>query len=404
MKKLLGLTLLVMLLVYVAGIGLAQEVTEVTVWHYFADSEGMEWLEEEFNDNHSDLEVDCRYIHFSELENQITKASMTGDVADVVIIDGVNVAKWAENGALAPITAEAEAWGQEDNFFTGAWETGLYNGELYALPQNINTLAIFYNKDLFKEADIDDTPATWAELEETASKISALGEKTYGFTFSAAKDESSTFQFAPFIWQAGAEFDALDSEEANSALGLWQDMIENGYTPKSVLNTPQYELAINFGAGNVGMMVNGPWALSAFAEEAEFEYGVFTMPVREDIDNPASVLGGESISIMSESDNKEAAWEFIKFFQSPEVIGEWCELESRIPARSDVVSESATWSEDRIMQVFSEQLKYALGRPKHPEYPKISSEVQNAVQKALTGDDVEEALNKAAENIDELIQ
>lgn len=425
MKKIISMMAVLMLLLFSAGTAFAggqqekgekakdekttgdaeqAEPTTLEVWHYFADSEGMKWITEEFNSTHSDIKVNNRYIHFSELENQITKALMSEDTPDVVIVDGVTIAKWAENGAFAPITDRAREWGEKDNFYQGAWETGMYNGELYSLPQNINTLAMFYNKDLFEEAGVSGPPETWAEMKTAAKKISALGDKTYGLTFTATKDESGTFQFAPFVWQAGADFLNIDTEEGYAALGLWQDMVENGYASKSVMNTAQYEMAIQFASGNHGMMVNGPWALSAFAEDAKFDYGAFTMPVKEGVGEPASVLGGENIAIMKGSEKKDAAWEFVKFFEKPSVIEEWCKKENRIPARKDVVADNPTWSDDEIMQVFSEQLKYAKGRPKHPEYPKISTEIQNAIQKGLTGTDVQEALDKAASNIDSIIE
>lgn len=401
MKKLISIVIISALLVLSIGT-MAQAQTNIEVWHYFADSKGMEYVVDEFNSTHSDIKVESKFIHFSELENQITKGLMSGNIPDVLITGSDTLAKWAENGALLDITERANEWGMEDKFFEGAWESGMYEGSLYAIPQNINTIAIFYNKDLFKEAGLSGIPNTWEQLRTYAEKISGLGEKTYGLTFSASKDESSTFQFAPFLWQSGASFENINSEDGQAALSFWADMIEEGYTPKSVLNTPQYELAINFAAGNVGMCVNGPWALSAF-EDAEFDYGVFMMPVRKNVGKSYSVLGGESIGVMKDSDKKDAAWEFVKFFNEPEVIKEWCKIENRIPGRKDVVNNTPMWSEDEIMLVFSKQLEYAKARPAHPNYPQISAAIQTAIQKGLTGGEVKEALNTAQEKIDSVL-
>lgn len=401
MKKLISILIISSLLILSIG-SIVQAQTTVEVWHYFADSKGMEYVVDEFNSTHSDIKVDSRYIHFSELENQITKGLLSGDVPDVLITGSDTLAKWAENGALLDITDRAKEWGVEDKFYEGGWKSGMYDGKLYAIPQNINTLAIFYNKDLFEEAGLSGAPKTWDQLRNYAKKISQLGEKTYGLTFSATKDESGTFQFAPFLWQSGASFENVNGEGGQAALSLWQEMIEEEYTPKSVLNTPQYELAVNFAAGNVGMVVNGPWALSAF-EDAEFDYGVFTMPVKKDVGVPYSVLGGESIGVMKDSENKDAAWEFVKFFNEPEVIKEWCKIENRIPGRKDVVNNTPRWSEDEIMLVFAEQLENAKARPADPKYPQMSAAIQTAIQDALTGGDVEEVLDKAQGKIDSVL-
>ena len=129
MKKLLSVVIISALLVLSIG-SMVQAQTTVEVWHYFADSKGMEYVVEEFNSTHTDVQVDSRYIHFSELENQITKGLMSGNIPDVLITGSDTLAKWAQNGALLDITDRAEQWGMKDKFFTGAWESGMYEGKL----------------------------------------------------------------------------------------------------------------------------------------------------------------------------------------------------------------------------------------------------------------------------------
>ncbi len=54
---------------------------------------------------------------------------------------------------------------------------GQYDGKLYGLAPNVNTLALFYNKTLLKQAGVS-VPTTWAELSAAAMKLTK-GD-TYG--------------------------------------------------------------------------------------------------------------------------------------------------------------------------------------------------------------------------------
>lgn len=393
-KKFITLVLVILLLVFLSSTIMASE--ELEIWHYFADSDGMDYVIEEYNQNNS-VKIKSRYIHVSELGNQLMRSILMNQTPDLVILSSEMIARFASNGALAKLNEFSSDWEDKNQFYVEALQSGLYEGDLYAIPQNINTLAIFYNKDLFEINNLEKQPQNWNELIEYSKIITNKDKRIYGFSFSAPKNEQLSFQIAPFVWQSGADFYNLNNENAYSAIKLWKDMIEKSYSPKSVLNTPQYELAINFAAGNIGMMVNGPWAIGVL-KDVDFDYGVFKMPVNEKINKPYSVLGGESIAILNNSDKKNESWKFIKFFMNKEIIKKWSELEDRIPARKD-----AMISENEIMKVFEEQLSFAKSRPAHPEYSKISAEIQEAVQNSLTGGDIKKSLDNAQKNIDQII-
>lgn len=393
-KKFIVLILVVLLLILLSSKLLASE--ELEIWHYFADSDGMEYIIEEYNQNNS-VKINSRYIHVSELGNQLTRSILMNDTPDLVILSSEMIARFASNGVLANLNEYTADWEDKSEFYEEAWKSGKYNDNLYAIPQNINTLAIFYNKDLFEKNNFKEPPQNWDELIEYSRIITNKDERIYGFSFSAPKNEQLSFQIAPFLWQAGADFYNLNNDMAYSAVDLWRKMIENSYSPKSVLNTPQYELAVNFSSGNIGMMVNGPWAIGAL-EDTDFEYGVFKMPINKNVDQPFSVLGGESIAILNNSNMKKESWEFIKFFLDKEVIKTWGELEDRIPARKDAII-----SESEVMRVFKEQLNFAKSRPVHPEYSKISAEIQNAVQNSLTGGDIKQSLDNAQKKINSIV-
>ncbi|NED00276.1 extracellular solute-binding protein, partial [Streptomyces sp. SID6648] len=73
--------------------------------------------------------------------------------------------------------------------------------------RSVNTLALFYNKDVLDKAGVR-VPTTWAELRETAKKLTR--GKQYGLALSAGGAEDGVFQFTPFMWSNGGDETDLD--------------------------------------------------------------------------------------------------------------------------------------------------------------------------------------------------
>jgi multiple sugar transport system substrate-binding protein len=77
---------------------------------------------------------------------------------------------------------------------------------------------------------------------------------------------------------------------------------------------------------------------------------------------------------------------------------------ARIPARSDIAEDPDKWVSDPVLSVFIDQLEFAVPRGPHPNWPEISSYIQNAIQKALSNQaTAEEAMKEAANQINSII-
>lgn len=410
-KGIIAMTVLLSLLITgpisASGEGEAaeQDVT-VTIWHYF--EEGTNVIRESirmWNEEHGDrFEVDHRFIPFGELKREISQAILVGDVPDIFMIDNPDHASFAAEGQLADITEQVEEWGQTDVFFDGPLNSVMYEDRYYGLPHNSNTVALYYNQDMFDEAGYDRPPETWDELREYSETLTD-DEGTYGISFSAIGTEEGTFQLLPFLQQAGADVDSLDSEGAIEALEFLGNLVLDGYASPEVVNQNQQEAAGQFAAENAAMAIGGPWSLDLIREEADFDWDIALLPVKEEGGPQASALGGENFAIMADSDHIDEAWEFIRWSSSADVVRElfWDYYGGgRIPSRSDVANEEGKWVADDELGVFIEQLEFARPRGPHPNWPQISEPIQRAIQATLTGQSsADEALERAAEETSE---
>ena len=104
-----------------------------------------------------------------------------------------------------------------DDFFPQLLEACTYRGVLYALPMEATSLALLWNRDLFRKAglDPDRPPADWEELSEYTRRLTIDFDRDgrtdqYGFfvpVFPASGELNiwMTLQWTPFLWQAGGD-------------------------------------------------------------------------------------------------------------------------------------------------------------------------------------------------------
>lgn len=381
----------------------SDEPITLSLWHYFAPgTNAIRWSIERWNAEHEMIRIEDRYIPFADLKREIVKAITTGEVPDIVIIDNPDHASFAASGAFADITERVRAWDAGDRYFAGPWKSTLFEGRNYGIPQNSNTIALFYNKNLFQQANLDPDrpPQTWQELRDYSERIMFNLENVSALAVSATRSEEGTFQFLPWLQMAGASFDDLRSDGAAQALTLWTQLYQAGAMPRAAINATQSEMMGIFAAQNTAMVITGPWDLFQLAE-VDFEWGIALLPYHERTGIRSSALGGENFAIMAASPYIDEAWEYIAWTQRPDFLEQMYIEGGRLPSRGDIADSSDYWSGDPHMATFIEQLQYAAPRGPHPNWPQISNEIQLAIQKAMTGlMSPAEALDEAAHNIE----
>jgi multiple sugar transport system substrate-binding protein len=344
---------------------------------------------EDYESEHPDVDIERTFISNSDIKKKLLLGSVGDDGPDIVWIDNPDHQAYAAAGILADLTEEIEEWGQGDRYFEGPWSSTIYEGRNYGVPIGSNNLALYYNTEMLAEAGIE-PPTTWDELKE-AAKALTKGD-VYGFAVSAVKSEEGTFQFLPFLYQAGSDITNFDSEGTLDALNLYKYMIDNKYMSGEVITLKQADVATQFAAGKVAMMVNGTWQIPFLLTNATVNWDVVQLPVYK---QAGTVLGGENWAITKNSKHKDIAWDIIKFANEPERLKSTLMTNGRMPARSDLIGDPF-WQEDPQMKVFADSMAFAKARAYGPNYPTISEAVQTMLQEVITGAKKPEDAMKAA--------
>lgn len=411
MKKALGIGVLCMLIVFAAAsFGFTKDKIELTVQTYWDPQLGtgarLEQSLKDFMASHPNIEVKHVYLPRNQLVQRVLSQVLTNTLPDIVFADNPWVRQWAEAGVFKDITPLVEQWGQWEDFYPGTRDACTYEGKVYALQLTTNNLALFYNKEMFKEAGISGPPKTWDEIMEVSSIITKKLNGVYGLAFSAWDDEECTWQFEPFLWSNKGSLLELDKPEAIEALQFWTDMVSKGYSPRDVLNWRQQDVTQQFVNEKVAMIVMGPWELGSQLKDADIDFGIVPIPVPKAGYNPVSPMGGECFGMSSsiKPEKVEAAWELIKYLVSPQHMADFTVAAGLVPTRGSAAE--LVVDKNPLLDVFAKQAKYALARTVvggGEKYPEVSAITRTAIQQALSGMmDPQRAFSQAAKEIKSL--
>jgi multiple sugar transport system substrate-binding protein len=380
----------------------AQEVT-LDLWTIDDPGEYHYVLAEEFMAQNPDIKINVRTVQFEDMVNDLARAVATGSGPDITYIDNPEVALFASRGLLLDLTPyiEKSEIVKVEDIYPGPLASVTYEGGIYGLPRGANTIALYYNADMYREKglDPDNPPKTWDELYEAAKALTDPAANVYGIAFSAVATEEGTFQFLPWLQMTGGDYTNVNTEGAARALNFWKRLLDEKLASPDTLIRGQWDSTGTFNAGSAAMSISGPWELPRMSQEAQFEYRAALLPVPEEGAERASALGEGDNVILANTDNPDEAFKFVEFLyaQMPRVWNEF----GYLPA-SDV--EVTNPNNPEIYAVFEESMKYARNRGPHPEWPRISQAIQTAIQSTLTGQtDAETALATAQQQIDAVL-
>ncbi|WP_026659716.1 extracellular solute-binding protein [Butyrivibrio sp. AC2005] len=355
---------------------------EVVIWDYFetaAQKEMMETLIDGFNKSQDKYVASHTYVPFADYEKQLTLGIASGELPDVVILDGCDMASFIAMDLFGDISDANIDWSE---YIEGPMNSTMMDGKHYGLPFATNCTALFYNKDIFDAAGVEypDENTTWEEFHEMAKKLTDYG--VTGFGNAAIGTDEGTFQCLQWLYTAGGSYtDITDGEDAYK---LMQEMIKDGSWSKECVNWAQTDVCNNWKAGNIAMMQNGPWQIPGIATDApDINYGVTVLPKKDASSGQAtSILGGENMGAVNK-DDMEGAKAFLEYYNQTDVMVAAMKQYGSFPPKTEAAKD-AYWTEDPIQKEFITQLTTSIPRGPSAIWPSYSNAIQTGFQEVLT--------------------
>jgi len=214
-----------------------------------------------------------------------------------------------------------------------------FDNKLLSFPFTKSLLMLYYNRDILRSAGIEKPPATWAEFIEQCRAIKA---KTGAPAFAYSRDPSS---FDGMIMSLGGTLATLadrrshlDSPEAVRVLDMLHTLISDGLA--TVVAFGGDEDRTLFANGKVAFILRSSTTRSYMAKDIvdaqgrdRFEWGMACPPAAAGKPKLTVLYGGNILIFKSTPERQRGAWEFIKFFVSPENTAEWSVKTGYLPIR-----------------------------------------------------------------------
>lgn len=306
--------------------------------------------------------------------------------------------------SLEPLDSyiEGDAEMDMDDFYQGLFNYSRMDGKIYGMPSGFTTRAIYYNKDLFDAAKVPYPKDgwTWDDFKKISKKLSDPSKKQYGF---GIVPEPDTYDLQGLVWSNGGSFISKDgkkveghmnSPETIEAVQVLGDLLKN---KSAVLVGGKNQQSGDdiFKAGKIAMWESGIWPLAGFKAAG---INVGTVEVPQFGDKPAKgVIATSAVSIAKDSKNKDLAYEFVKFYSSPEAIKM---RTSDLPVRISVVKEM-NMEQDPLVSPFYKMLERSDDTPAfllNENWNEINRNLSAAVNAVMLGQDAKSLLNKAAKD------
>lgn len=395
---------------------LAQAQTEVRWAQWKGTEVGQEFmgkLEAAFEAAHPDIDLVVVDSPFTGFHDRALVLHQAGKLPDVLMIQVDWVAEFADLGMLEPLDERiakepAEFFDNIPATFHTKWR-----GKQYYLPLESGAVALYYNTELFRAAGIDGPPETWDEFAESARLLTKPEDMQFAVTATLATEPPTnmTYEIYPLLLQAGAQIidpetnqAVFNSPEGVAAIEWYLERInKDKISVPGVLSNGEREKRANFASGNIAMMFEGPWGIAIQKQlNPDLTYNIAPLPTGV---TDGTMVRGSLNTITAQSENKDSAWEFVRWISGKDGIEMWSKGTGGFPARTDVSSQD-WFKEQELFQAFVTQMARPnaespfLVMPNAVQMNKImTTEIQNAVQGTKTP---QQALDDAAAQWNEI--
>ena len=373
---------------------------EITVWAMGTEGEKLSALAEDFMAENPDAKVTITPVPWDGAHGKIATAIAGKQTPDVSMLGTTWMGEFAGTGALDVVPPDLV---NKDDFFGGAWETGIVDGTSYAVPWYVETRLLYVNSDVAAKAGVTEAPKTWDDLKTAVRDLKAKGGAQWGIYLQPGQ-EGAWQSAMPFVWQNGGEIVdgdkfTLDSPEAVEGWNYFKSYFDEGLSTKDQLRGGEWEP--QFVSGGIASFVSGPWHIGLIDElGGTGKYDIWPMPRGKEA--ATSFIGGSNMAVFKDSDNRDAAWKFVTYLMKPEVQVKWYETVKDLP------STKAAWDDPKLaddpqLKLFGQQLEDAKAPPSIPTWEQVAAAIDGELEKAAKGaasaEDAAKAMQQKASSI-----
>lgn len=384
-----------------------QEVTEIVYWQYFYETKKdlMDKLIVMFEQRNPDIKVTQQTFPYENYNTKVASSVPSGQGPNVINLFYGWLPLYIDSGYLQPLPESVFPNNRIENEFFPLVEAAKFDGKYYALPTAVRSLALFWNKDLFKSAGLDPEvpPKTMDEMIEFAKKI-AKTDKSGNYLQAGMSlelrgqmhhvvREVLVRQFGGTPYNADSSKVTYNSQAGYDALKWFTDL-----ETVHKVGVPQYmtDDVTAFSAGKMGITIDGSFRLGNFNKLKDtLHYGVAELPEMNGVKSNFASFWANGITSTTTGKQLDASIKFLEFLTSDEVMAMWLPAIGELPAKKALALKDE-FKNDPMYGPFIRGLEYAQATKFLDENAQRMVWINAYDEVVLNGKTVKQAVDQAA--------
>jgi len=393
------------------------------------EKDGYQKSIDQFEKTHPNITVSIQTFAYNDYQPKLTTEFSSGGGPDIYWVNTPMIAEWIKDGVMADLTDKINAAHIDlSQYLQPLIDLHKYNGKLYGLPKDWDTIAYFYNADYFAQHHITvPTGLTWnptdggswltfvkqltvdtAGNDATSPQFNPNSVATYGV------DSPNEMQwgFEPFLAENGvkiinapyAKQVSMNTPAGQQTFQFLTDLMYKYHVASAGSDLGTDAAANNsedqalFAQGKVAMIEGGSWETSGIKQEVKFKLGVMEAPAGPQ--GKWTVLNGLIDSINAHGKNQDAAWQFEQWLGSTDserILGSGGYIWPGIPSLDQTYADY--WKQQGVdVSAFMTESKWnTVTWPVTPGMNQAQLDIANLLAPAyLNQESVASALAKAA--------
>ncbi|MEO3429305.1 sugar ABC transporter substrate-binding protein [Pelagibius sp. CAU 1746] len=365
-------------------------------------------LSKEFTKAHPDITITFDAMPFDAMRDKILTSSLAPSaVYDVIIVDNPWMQQFARAGYLEELDgriAESQGYDFED-FIEPIRNVGVVDGKIYGVPYYNYALGLIVRQDIFDEKGL----TVPSNLEDYVSVVKELTtDGMAGVAMQPQRGYKIMEEWKNWLYATGGEVTdesgnvTIDSPEAAQALNLYIETYKAA-APEGSLNWGFDEALRAVASGRAATMLSYNWMLptlnkkDGIAGDLAGKFKLYEVP------GGKAVLGAWHWSVTANSEQKDAAWQFVSWITSKQVDKQRV-IAGGAPMRTSVVSDPEVWEQGfgeeyykTVLSILEDAAPLATGNSAEEVIEIVGTELSAAVSEQKS---VEDALKDAARRVE----
>ena len=359
------------------------------------------------------VNVEYQQISYGDYLQTILTSRIGGQSPDIYHIYSIWGPQLVDNGVLDAPPDDVLSW-INDAYIDTTVDAVSLDGQVWGIPTEVSNYMLVYNKQLLAEAGFDGPPSTWDELVEMAAAITERNDDGNITTAGYAYGPSTATVVHPFfimLYAAGIDPFKEDFSGTNLATPEAIAVLEQQIALFNQEITDRSVEVWDFPSGSIAMMFMASWfeadLRAAFADNFDEVVGVAPIPMGDDWKTMQYAF---YYGVDANSDNKEAAWDFLQWLNDAKAEGETScmgdmllDLGALTANQGDIAAAQDALG-DSFTAPYIEALGNSITEPNVMQASEIEGVLKTYIERAWAGElTAEEALTQADKEITNIL-